>query len=538
MQDIIYNADLYLRLSKEDGDKVESDSISNQRDLLLDFLRTQTDINLHKIRIDDGYTGVDFMRPAFSDMIDDIKAGVVNCIIVKDFSRFGRNYIESGKYIQIMFPRTGVRFIAVNDNYDSTKVQGYTGNVIVPFKNMLNDTYSADISVKVRSHLNMKRKKGEFVGAFAVYGYSKDDKNKNQLVIDPFAADVVCDIYRWKIEGISSQGIANRLNQNGILSPSEYKRYCGLRYKTTFKVKATAVWQSATVKRVLTNAIYTGLLEQGKRSKPNYKVRKCVELPKDQWIRTENTHQAIIERGIFDTVQSLLKQDTRAAKVGSAVFPLSGVIVCGDCGAAMVRKTYAQKGDPRYSYYVCSKHRSDKNACSTHTVSVNACEKAVLNALRLHSSAVLDMEKALNCAESMAYTTENVRKLTARIEAKQDEINKYKEYRLSLHESYQDGVITKDDFINFKKTYDEKITDAEAAVLSMKEDIELLAAGETESQNWINEFRVCSGVKVLERRAVVELIERVNVYENSRIEIIFRYQNEFNRLSESLKAVA
>ena len=139
MYENIYNADIYLRLSKEDGDKEESDSIANQRALILDFLKSQPDIRINKIRIDDGRSGVDFNRPAFIEMIDDIKAGIVNCVIVKDFSRFGRNYIESGKYIQVMFPRSGVRFIAVNDNYDSTKVQGYTGNIIVPFKNMVND---------------------------------------------------------------------------------------------------------------------------------------------------------------------------------------------------------------------------------------------------------------------------------------------------------------------------------------------------------------------------------------------------------------
>ena len=535
-----YTADLYLRLSKEDGDKEESDSISNQRALILDFLKTQPDIRLHKIRIDDGHSGVDFNRPAFIEMIDDIKAGEVNCVIVKDFSRFGRNYIESGRYIQVVFPRSGVRFIAVNDNYDSTKVQGYTGNIIVPFKNMMNDAYSADISVKVRSHLETKRKNGDFVGAFAVYGYAKEkgENKKNRLAIDPYAADVVRDIYRWKLEGISSQGIAEKLNQSGILSPSEYKRYTGLRYNTTFKINPTAIWQSVTVKRILTNAVYTGVLEQGKRSKPNYKVRRCVELPKEQWICKLDAHDPIVERSVFDTVQELLKRDTRAVEKGKAVFPLSGIIVCGDCGAAMVRKTYTKKSNIRDSFYVCAKHRADKAECSTHTISAYACEQAVLSALRLHTSSVLDVDKALACAENMAYRQDGVRKLTARLESKQDEISKLYGYRLSLHESYQDGIITKEDFISFKESYDTKIADAEAAALSLKEDIGKMAAGEAESHDWVNRFRAYSDAKVLERKTVAELIDRVTVFEGGRIEVTFRYYNEFNRLAGIVREAA
>jgi hypothetical protein len=438
----------------------------------------------------------------------------------------------------MVFPRSGIRFIAINDSYDSLKVQGYTGNILVPFKNMVNDAYCADISGKVRSHLDIKRKRGEFVGAFAIYGYAKDVKDKNQLVIDAFAADVVRDIFKWKLEGQSAQGIAERLNQNGVLSPMEYKRFCGLKYNTTFKINTTAQWQSVTVKRILTNAVYTGLLEQGKRTKPNYKVRKCTELPKAQWICTENAHEAIIGSDIFETVQLLLKQDTRAVKKGDAVFPLSGVIVCGDCNAAMVRKTYTKKDGSRDAYYICSKHRADKTFCSTHTISAAGCESAVLDALRLHNSAVLDVEKALAYAEGMAYRQDNIRKLTARLEAKQSEIAKYKEYRLSLYESFHEKVIKKEDFISFKINYDTKIADAENAVLLLKEEIEKTAANETESHDWISKFRACSDAKVLERKTVAELIERVTVYEGGRIEVTFRYHNEFARLTGVLEEAA
>jgi len=435
-----------------------------------------------------------------------------------------------------MFPRSGVRFIAVCDNYDSSKVQGYAGNIIVPFKNMVNDAYSADISVKVRSHLEIKRKNGEFVGAFAMYGYSKDENNKNKLTIDPFAADVVRDIFKLKLEGMSSQSIAERLNQRGILSPMEYKRFIGLRYNTTFKVNSTAQWQSITVKRILTNAVYTGVLEQGKRTKPNYKVRKCATLPKEQWTCTENAHDAIIERNVFDTVQRLLKQDTRANQKGKAVFPLSGVIVCGDCGGAMVRKTYNKNGTPN-PFYVCSKHRADKTFCSTHTISAIACENAVLDALNVHVSMVLDIEKALVCADRMAYQSDGIRKLTARLEAKRDEIKKYNDFRLSLYESYREGILKKKDFLNFKENYDTKIADGESAILQLQEEIETLVTDKEVNHDWINQFRACSNTKVLERKIVAELIECVSIYENGAIDVKFRYHNEFTHLRNMTEVV-
>jgi len=537
MPETIYYADLYLRLSKEDGDKEESDSIVNQRALLTDFVKTMPDIRINRIRIDDGYSGVDFNRPAFNEMIDDIKDGVVNCVIVKDFSRFGRNYIEAGKYIQVLFPRTGIRFIAVNDSYDSTKEQGYTSNIIVPFKNMVNDAYSADISTKVRSHLELKRRKGDFVGAFAVYGYMKDESNHNRLVIDSFAADVVRDIFVWKLNGMSALGIAERLNESGILSPMEYKRYIGLRFATSFKLNTSAKWQANSVSRILANEVYVGVMEQGKRQTPNYKVRKRVDVPKKQWVRVEDAHEPIIERTLFDTVQELLKQDTRAASKNTNVRPLSGMIFCADCGAAMVHKTNTSNGK-KYGYYVCSGHRANKEVCSTHIISTDACEAAVLVALQTHTASILDIEKITECAEGLAYSQGSVRRLTARLEAKQEELRRNNEFRLSLYESYKDNVIPRADFISFKASYDAKILAAENAVIAIEDEIEKAAEGESQSHGWTSVFKSYIDAETLSRKMVVELLERITVYEKSRIEVDFRYFNQYEQLAIVSNAIS
>lgn len=279
-----YLASAYVRLSKEDmvsasGQKTESNSISNQKQLILDFLKDKADIKLVSIREDDGYTGTDYDRPDFQHMMDDIRAGVVNCVIVKDLSRFGREYINAGKYIDRLFPYYGVRLISINDGID-TVTRSSSDDLSIMLKNLMNDNYCRDISIKIRSQLQVKRKNGEFIGAFAPYGYEKDEKDKNQLVIDPYAAEVVSDIFRWKLDGINQDRIAQMLNTQGVLSPMEYKRSKGLSYKTSFKLSSQAQWTPSAVRRILANPVYVGTLIQGVRSRPNYKIKKVIVMRK------------------------------------------------------------------------------------------------------------------------------------------------------------------------------------------------------------------------------------------------------------------
>lgn len=220
-----YSAAIYLRLSKEDGDSSfsedshESNSISNQRLLIMDYLKKHPEITVVGEYCDDGYSGANFERPQFQKMIDAVKDGTINCIVVKDLSRFGREYIDSGNYLQKIFPMLGVRFIAINDGYDNAQPGAAEADLIIPFKNLMNDSYCRDISIKVRTNLDVKRRSGQFVGSKVVYGYMRAPDNKNQLIVDPDAAPVVRDIFKWKLEGLSPAQIADRLNEDGILSP-------------------------------------------------------------------------------------------------------------------------------------------------------------------------------------------------------------------------------------------------------------------------------------------------------------------------------
>lgn len=324
-----YFAGAYTRLSQDDGDKAESDSIRNQKELIRNFQKSHSEIHIVEEYSDDGYSGVNFERPGFQKMITDIHEKKIDCIIVKDLSRFGRNYIETGKYIEQIFPALGVRFIAINDNYDSAEKRQPGDQIILPFKNLVNDAYSRDLSVKIRSNLNAKRQIGDYVGAFAPYGYKKAEDNKNQLTIDWPAAKVVRRIFQLRIEGKSNAVIADILNQEGIPCPYDYKRHSpdSRNFASGFHGNGEASWSFNAINRILTNEIYLGTMVQGKSTRPNYKIKKTVVIDQEKWIRVKNTHEAIISQRDFDIVQKLAGIDTRISTGEGEVYLFSGLVI-------------------------------------------------------------------------------------------------------------------------------------------------------------------------------------------------------------------
>ena len=253
---------LYIRLSREDGDREESNSIASQRELLTEFVDTQTDMTAPRLYTDDGCTGTDFDRPDFQRMLVDLRAGLVNCVIVKDLSRFGRNYVGVGEYLEHVFPLLNVRFISVSDNVDSYLDPRSVNNLVVPFKNILNDEYARDISNKVRASLDLKRRQGKFIGSFASYGYRKDPSDHSRLLIDEPAAAVVRDIFNWFIGGTSVLGIAKRLNEQGVPNPSAYKRQQGMNYRHPTSDRLDDLWPDSSVRRILRNPLYTGTMQK------------------------------------------------------------------------------------------------------------------------------------------------------------------------------------------------------------------------------------------------------------------------------------
>lgn len=523
-QNKIWNATLYLRLSRDDGDKEESNSITGQRELLRDYISQRPELREFAVRVDDGFSGSTFERPSFQKMIEDVKAGRTDCIIVKDLSRFGRNYLDAGEYIEKIFPFLGVRFIAVNDNYDSLGDKKASDDLIIPFKNLINEAYCRDISVKIRSQLEIKRKNGQFLGSFAAFGYLKDEQNKNKLVVDQYAADIVRDIFKWKLEGVSPQDIADALNKLGVLSPMEYKRSLGMKFTTSFKTNAKAVWSAGTVIRVLKNPIYTGVLVQGKETTPSYKVHKRVTKDESEWTVIEDSHEAIISKIDFDSVQKVLKCDTRRSPGGKAVGLFSGMIFCGDCGASMVRKT-VPAGEKKYVYYVCSAHKQDKS-CSPHRIRDNALEEIVLDSLKQHISEVVDMSELLTITDTAPLRTAQAQKVQRQLDKKHEEYEKLQKLLMSLYENLADGIIDREEYTRLKASFTARADEAEKQMDALREQLEDIHNHGTENA-WMNEFIKRQGLTALDRAVVVALIDKILIHSNDVVEIIYRWQDEF-----------
>ncbi len=531
----IYRAAVYVRLSKEDGDKEESDSIVNQKDLIRAYLSDKPDISICMECVDDGFSGADFGRPGFQEMVREIEAGNIDCVVVKDLSRFGRNFVEAGRYIDQIFPSLGIRFIAVNDHFDSLNGRTSSDRILIPFKNLINDAYCRDISIKVRSQLETKRKKGDFIGSFAVYGYLKDPEDRHRLAVDEYAADVVRDIFRWKLEGASSQRIADRLNERGELSPMEYKRSCGLRFQSGFQVNMKTKWTAVAVKRILENEVYTGTMVQGKRTTPNHKVKKTILKPSGEWARVEGCHPAIISRDDFETVGRMLAQDMRVAPKEKEVYLLSGLVFCGDCGQNMVRNSVC-KGGKSYVYYMCGNNRTN-HACSSHRISGGLLEKAVFLSLKQHIGNLMDMEWVLECIERLPLQRQEIQKANARLAKQQEEAERYARLKRMLYESLVDGLVDKTEYLELKEVYDGKLREAQEAGDKLKEELQGLMENRQGLADWIGRFKEYRDIDWLDRRAVVSLIERIEVYEGKRIRIRFCYQDNYERVLAFIESV-
>ena len=520
----IWNATLYLRLSRDDGEKEESGSITGQRELLRDYISQHPELREYAIRIDDGFSGSTFERPGFQKMIEDVKSGRTDCIIVKDLSRFGRNYLDAGEYIEKIFPFLGVRFIAVNDNYDSLGEKKSSDDLIIPFKNLINEAYCRDISMKIRSQLEIKRKNGQFLGSFAAFGYLKDEQDKNKLVVDQYAADIVRDIFKWKLEGISPQDIAGALNKLGVLSPMEYKRSLGMKYTTSFKTSAKAAWSAGTVIRILKNPIYTGVLIQGKETTPSYKVHKRIAKAKSEWTVIEDSHEAIISEIDFDSVQKVLKCDTRRSPDDKAVGLFSGMLFCGDCGASMVRKT-VPAGEKKYVYYVCSAHKQDKS-CSPHRMRDAALEEIVLDSLRQHIREVVNMSELLDITDTAPLRTAQAQKVQRQLDKKREEYEKLQKLLMSLYENLTDGVIDREEYARLKASFTARADEAEKQMDALRESLNDIQSHGTENV-WMNEFIKRQELASLDRAVVVALIDKILIHSNDVVEIIYRWQDEF-----------
>ena len=356
------------------------------------------------------------------------------------------------------------------------------------------------------------------------------EESINKLVIDEYASEIVWDIFRMKLDGLSQQGIADLLNSRGELSPMEYKRFVGLNYTNNFKTNNKALWTAVSVGRILKNPIYTGVLEQGKSQTPNHKLKNRVYKPKEDWLICDNTHEPIIKKQVFEVVTTLLAGDTRIAPSKETVYIFSGMLSCGACGNSMVRKT-VPRNDKKYIYHVCSTRKNGGN-CSQTGVSENELTRIVLLAIKNHISAISNLESLMVYIQSLSQKEKEIKKLAAGLTIRKDEVERYRRLKLSVYEDFKEGLLEKDEYRDFNALYSQKIADAEMAVCKLRHEIEIFMNGNSSQEHWISEFKEYRNITELSRKVVVSLIEKIIVTDNGTIDISFMYKDEFKRVAD------
>lgn len=535
MSNKVYHAIIYCRLSKEDGDKVESNSIGGQRAYCEDYISKQKDIEIvHEPIVDDGATGVNFERAGFKKLEQLVRSGKVNCVVVRDLSRFSRNYIDAGRYLEKIFPSLGVRFIAINDNYDSLSSNAQSDSFTLPFKNLINDTYCKDISVKIRSSLEIKKKNGDYVGNFCPYGYKRDEVNRHKLIVDEEVREIIQMIFSLFKDGVSIGKIADRLNSMGALSPMEYKRSQGIKFETVFKTSENSKWKYNTVKRILVNDIYIGTLSQGKRGTPNYKVKAIKVKDESEWITKEDNHEPLVSFEDFEAVNQMLKRDMRS-KVDDTENTLSGFVFCADCGASMVKTVSTSKGK-KYTYYVCSGNKKKKN-CKPHTISVNEVEEKVFNAIHDQVELVVNLEKALELIEKMPHKDRRVFSYEKQILSLEQEIERYQKLKLGLYENLTDEIISKEEYFEFRNTYTNILEEKETAKKRLEKECKQAVTTGTTTKNWVTLFKSYENIDTLNRRVLMSLVDKVLIYENHALEVVFKYADEYKQTMEYILSI-
>lgn len=530
-----YEAIAYYRLSKDDGNKQESDSIANQRVLVHEYVKHHPNIKLVGEAYDDGYTGTNFDRPGFQQVLDAVNAGTVNCVIVKDLSRLGREYIETGKYLEMVFPSMGVRFIAINDDVDSCHSNS-GDDILIPVKNIMNESYCRELSKKLRRQFRIQRANGEFLGAFAYYGYRKSPADKHKLIIDEYAAEIVRAIFQLKQKGYSQYTIAEYLNAEGVLPPAEYKKSQGLNFKSGLKGSGEAKWNHVTLRRILTNPIYIGTLEQGKRGTPNYKIKQMRVRNEDQWSVVENNHPAIIDEFTFNAVQKIMERDTRVTPNTESVMALSGMVFCADCNRPMVKRSVT-RCKKKFNYFVCSTNKKG-NGCSSHSIAVERLENIVMRAVKNQINLVVEMKQLLEELNQSDVLSEKVKRLDVQIAEKLGEVDKQKDFRMKLYEALSDDLIDRAEYDAMRKRSTMAIEAGETAIQKLEQERSEIMRQDAKNLSWIEQFAKYQSYAKLSREIAVALINRVIVYEDKSVHIEFNYCDEMAAYQEILKNIS
>lgn len=517
---------MYLRLSKEDGEKTESNSISNQREMIHSYAKRNQFI-IRKEYVDDGYSGATFDRPNFKEMIKDAYDKKFDTIIVKDLSRFGRDYIEAGKYIQRIFPENGIRFISINDNYDSKVADMNDTHLILPIKNFINDSYCRDISNKVKSSQKIKREKGDFISAFAPYGYKKSEGNKNKLVIDEQAAPNIKNIFDMKLMGYSSKAIADELNCLGVLTPRKYKESQGFKCNGFQNIKG-GNWTAKAINRIIENEVYIGNTLQGKSITLSYKNKKQIEKEKEEWIRVEDTHEPIISKEIFAIANTMLKRDLNNSRGKDKIDIFTGMLFCKECGSSLIRRTVKYK-EREEIFYICSKYNKEKY-CSRHSIKEETLIKAVSKTIKSYIEFNEKLYSKVQLIDIDRNLKDNQIPILKREKAMTEELLS------SLYLDLKEDVISKEEYQLFRKNYMEKLTKLDESIEYRLRKQENTKNKIDKNKSWIIDINRYKNLSEIDRLSVVMLIDKIFISEDKTIDIRFNHAEELSLLEEMTKA--
>lgn len=532
-----WKAALYIRLSKEDGDKSESYSITSQREILKEYLKLHQDIELYDFYIDDGWSGTTFDRPAFNDMMDAVYAGKVNCVIVKDLSRFGRNYTDAGNYLDNVFVRHRVRFIAINNSVDtaSSSMNAATQCISVGVTNVINESIAATTSVNVRGTLNVNRAQGKFIGSFPAYGYMKDPEDRHKLIIDEESASVVRLIFEKFLSGESIIGIAKDLNEMGVPNPSEYKRLKGYNYKHPAGRVSNGLWPDSSVRRILQNEVYIGNMVQGKNTTISYKIKQCRAVPKDEWYVVEGTHEAIIDRETFNKAQELFNKNIRKSPKKKEVDLFAGLVRCADCDRIMSKKSNRHSYG-EYHYYRCTTARKmKKDACTNHTIRIDKLEEAVLVFLRKMVELATEYDEILRRINNSPKRKSQSELLQKNLEKQLEEKSANSKMILELYPDWKNGYISKQEYVQLKEIYQKKIEKNNETVAALEKQIREISEGIGSENDFIASFKRTGNISELTRPLLTQLVEKILVHEGGKITIRLKCRDAFEQVIEYIE---
>ena len=521
----------YNRLSKEDGDKPESDSIQNQHSINqkhLEYLREQGEqIESVTVYSDDGYAGGNFKRPRYQALIRDIESGKINCIIFKDNSRLGRNYPELGRLMEDYFPQKGVRVISVLNNLDSVKdPRGYC-SAIVSFSNIVNDDYIRQLSIKIKCTLTMKRERGEFIGNYAPFGYQKDSADRHRLVVDEEQAEIVRKIFDWYEDGMSASSIAKRLNAMQIMTPGDFKIRDGCKSFITHDQNNSKIhaWTTTTIATILKNEVYIGNMVQGKHKSVSYRSKKMMLTDESEWTVVEGTHAPIISDEQFAIIHERFARRTRISPGKTHVYPLSGLVSCGACGHRMNR--VVSQG---YARYRCITRTYAPDKCQCPSIKEEYLEELILQTLQSLIARLVDVKAVIDAARQFKTINGAKNEYMLALNKARREQERLRDAQFHLYDDLQSGLIPKAQYLQFQKRYETEIAAQEVKIEQLNQCLIHLKEARQQDDEFVAFFQKYGNIQKLDWDTVNQLIQKVVFHDKQHVDIYFRFADEYEKL--------